>query len=72
MRRRLGDALYRLGEWLRYPPLVTCQVPGCGYVDGGRHDDPDDCPACQVDPSLRVEHHAFVPPPWWRRIGAAK
>lgn len=68
MRYRIGEALARLADWLRYPPLVTCQRPGCGYVDGGVHAPAQSCVNCK-DP---LEHHAFVPPPWWRRIGAAR
>lgn len=70
MRYRIGAALGRLADWLKYPPQIVCQE--CSYTDGGRHEDPDDCDACAKDPSGRTEHHAFVPPPWWRRIGAAK
>ena len=70
VRYRLGEALGRLADWLKYPPLIVCQRPDCGFADGGVHDSPDDCDKCAADPSQRFEHHAFVPPPWWRRIGA--
>ncbi len=71
MRWRIGSVFVRFGEWLRYPSLVVCQKPGCGYVNGGVHVPVSECPMCQRDPSRAGEHHAFVAPPWWKRIGSA-
>jgi hypothetical protein len=68
LRYRLAEALGNFADWLKYPPLITCQRPGCGYVEGGVHDPADECLRCttgQADPS---EHHAFVPPSRWRRL----
>lgn len=68
IRWRLGWWLADLADWLRYPPLATCDQ--CGYVrDSGVHESVDECKYCRINPERRAEHHSYrrYRRRWWRR-----